>query len=227
MIRPGQVLRFFACVDLTLIAVFFLAATIAGASNDRLVNLLDPNGEANLDSWYASSKLLLGAVAMLVISRAAPAAKTPVLLAILLCAMSLDEGAMIHERMGYELSVVRRGIETATAGDWPLLVGLPGLAVLILVAWIVFREAFFSRVTMLRFFVGISVLVAGALGIEVLGYVLTWAPAHHMIGPTPAVTVIEEGIENLGATLIIWATAHAAYDNRAVISALVVEYRRN
>jgi hypothetical protein len=215
MLNPRRLLQFFLIIDCFMIAAFIWAATTDTRFGDMLTNFLDPNGEANFDSWYASSKLLLAALMMLAVAKANRAdAVTPAVISILLFAMSIDEAAMVHERVGYELSVLRRGVEQATHADWPLLYGVPALLVIAITGYFVLRWKFFNRPTRMRLFIGFAILLSGALGIEVLSHLLTWPLAHDMVGPTPAITILEEATENLGATLLVWAVAHAVMDHR-------------
>lgn len=170
-------------------------------------HLLDLDGEANLPTWYASAKLLaLGLLLALFAlrSQARPRSLFSLFPAILAIAMSLDEVAGIHEWVGRRSDVLLAGGDRTASflpvtGIW-MLVLAPVVLTAIGVAYRGLRQCLGAAPRARRLFiVGCVILLAGALGAEVVANFVvpgTW--------PAALQVALEEGAELVGATTMLW-----------------------
>jgi hypothetical protein len=203
---PAKIFAVLFISDLSFLAVFLLLSNLT-LTNFSVVQLLfDPDGEANLFSWYSSSKFaLIAFLFLLVFAFSSGSRYSSILIAAVALAISADEAAMLHERIGYEFSVLKRGVEGATPGDWPRVYALPtffagGTALY----WAV-RSGAYDRCSRKLLFLGLAIFVVGALGMELIGGLTTWLDDHVGISSTRVIVVAEEALENLGATILVAA----------------------
>ena len=192
-------LAFLVAVDAGLVALHVASGAFAG----RVVHLVDLDGEGNIPSWWSSAKLLLAtflmAMAALRNLRTDRRAWALALLCGVLLAMSLDESASLHERAGtyLDLFLDRRGSIFPDTGYWPLLVGLPAVAAISYVVWLCGSFLAEARDCLGRFIVSLMLLLGAAVGLELLNNI-DYASGR-------ASEVLEEGVELLGGSLLVWA----------------------
>jgi hypothetical protein len=173
------------------------------------IHLLDPNGEANLPTWYSSSKLLLAGVAL---AGRAWCLRSPFLMACaaLATGMSADETANLHELAGFLLS---RHLPPhwqlfgdPSAHMWPYVYGIPAVMVIAVGMWWVRRhDRVVSWTDVLRLAGAFLVFFCGAVGLEL---VQQWWPQDHvpsLWGSVAVLMLLEESLENAGASLLLWA----------------------
>ncbi len=119
--------------------------------------------------------------------------------------MSADEGAQIHENMGYILSYFfldpnNTVIGEHSAHDWPYIYGISAIIIVLIVMFILVRRRVFENETNILLIVGFSVLLAGAVGMEVLSHktqVGIWLYVE---------AVVEELMECIGASILVYAS---------------------
>lgn len=202
--RPPQFIVAFLVIDLSLgllAGLGHLAALALGVEGIDFVRL---GVEANLPSWYSASQLLLVALtfglaaARAVSERGAWFALAP---AAFFTLLSLDEGAQVHERVGWWTeSTFGVGSDLIT-GPW-LFVAVPVYGAL---AWAVARAVWplvrdHPRVIGLGV-AGSALFVLAAAGVEGLGNLTPPDAfmARRVLG------VFEEVGEMTAATILLWA----------------------
>jgi len=205
-------------LDLAL-GLSFLANFLVGEPSRFLTYQINLAGEANVATWYASTKLFGIAILLALFAlphfrrdnwRAWLLAGLPLLFALL----SADEVAQIHEKIGHKSDALLPGgsrEETAFAitGIWMFVVGIPFLVAL-LTALYAIRDYFRESAGSLGLFVcGVLVWMFGALAIETFSNF----PERQSLAIT-IVIFFEELFEMIGATLMLWATFRLARDTR-------------
>ena len=121
--------------------------------------------------------------------------------------LSLDETALLHERLGIIVLPYdrREGTLFAEGGAWMMLL-VPAAIVGPAVLWRLGLRDYLraAPVAALRMGLGLGLFVAGAAGVELLRGVSVGAWWH------PLQVLLEEGLEFLGATLILWGVLDLA-----------------
>lgn len=215
--RARSCLALLVCCDLAVVLVFLFFLSPLWPWGPSHVHALDPNGEANVPTWYSSSKLLLAALSFVLAGRQARS--------VLLCAvgalalgMSADETANLHELAGLLLSQRLppewQLFELPSAHMWPYVYGMPVVVMAALVlGWLMRRDRSVGRDVHVRIVSSFGVFFVGALGMELL--------QQHWAGPLPAVfgvstlMLLEESLENLGASLLLWTGLWVLRQQRA------------
>src|SRR5262249_6763235 len=141
------------------------------------------DGEGNLPAWYSSMQmftagLLLAAFARPRIARRDPPSWVLALLPLTLFAMSADEVAQIHERIGNHSDALlpggwRGNTIFAETGIWMFLLGIPFIIFFI---WLLMRtRRYFAAApgSMAMLAAGMALFLTGALGVEALSNAFT------------------------------------------------------
>jgi hypothetical protein len=205
-------LAFFAA-DLLLVAAH--AAGLVARGEPFVIFNLD--GESNIPAWYSSTKFalagaLVGLLAVAVRFRHA----TPILLAGLFLALSADEAASMHERVGHLLADRALPDVTMKRKDaflWPLLFGLPAVAAMGVMFWRLIRERYLSLEVWKRYLLALAVFFTGAIGFELIAFNPFWAvPRPSMLYELLAMG--EETLEHFGASMLVWASLTALVERR-------------
>jgi hypothetical protein len=214
---PILILVFFVA-DLALV-IGYLFNTLAGGRPSLMVTrFLDVRRENNLPTWYSSIQWfcvasLFGIFAYHNFSRSQKKSWLRGTLPLLFLALSLDEVAEIHEWIGHESDILlpgssRKGTLFDRTGIWMFVLGGPFLiffAGLILSLGTYFRRAPGAFV---KVFLGMVVMLAGAIGIEVLDN-------YHFIGSNYLYRAVqgsaEELCEMLGSNTILWGSYELLY----------------
>jgi hypothetical protein len=196
--------------DLAL-GVAYLGNYLAGKPFAGLNQLLDLNREANLPSWYSSIQwfcvaILLGLFAQANFSVTQRKSWLLAVLPLLFLALSVDEIAQIHEKLGRKSDLLLSGGSRQNTlfyrtGIWMFVVGVPFL--IFFVALIFSIRTYFRRTpaVLAKIVLGMAVMLTGATGIEIL---------YNFVPPNSAYTVLEvfaeELCEMLGATIVLWGS---------------------
>lgn len=166
-----------------------------------LVALTDVNNELSIPTWFSALLLAGGAVLMLVVALDPPAGTTPRrwrFLAVVLAVMSADEVASYHETW---VEPVRDGL--SPTGFLLQAWVIPGAALVTLVAASQVRFLGVLPASLARGLVlATGVFLAGALGMEMVGarYGEEWGTDTRRYD---AMVAVEEGLEMLGAALVV------------------------
>lgn len=165
--------------------------------------LLKLGEENNIPTWYSSSQLLLVALALSALAirdtRATPFRSLALIAApALFFVLSLDETAMIHERIGVWLQTVGVGTDLRTT-SW-MFVFAPLVAVLGLIsAWACWPYVRGRSKTLLLLAAGVALYGASAVGLEfVANFVGEGSLWQKGLG------FAEEYGEMLAVTLLLW-----------------------
>lgn len=205
--------------DLCFVALFLLSR-FSGSTVQRLFDL---DEESSFPTWYSAIKLFLlgvltGMHALSRFDRAVRCSWVLLVFPILFFLMSADEIAMIHEGINRALDAFlpagsREGTLFHETGLWTLVIGIPFLAVFLVCLWIA-RKCFSDvRGSLGKIGAGMGVFLAGAIGLEILANfpVLGGSSYLHVLAA--------EGLEMLGATLMIWGGAELGRDPQALSAA--------
>ncbi|WP_210480625.1 hypothetical protein [Naasia sp. SYSU D00948] len=170
--------------------------------------VLDPNGEANAWSWYSSLLLAALSVPLLVHAGLRPrrAARPFVVLAVLALCLSVDEAAVLHEKLTLP------GDDPASGG-WLVIqasIAVVGGAA----AYLLGRR--FDPLLRRRLVLAGVLYLSGAVGVEAVQFAVGSAAGlpdleHTSLAYTLGL-LLEEGLEVLGVWVALWA----------VLSALVI-----
>lgn len=203
--RMPPVVMVFIVADL-LLCLAFIANYLLGQPFSKPTALLDLNGENSLPAWYSSMQFffifLLAAIFVHNRFRLHGRRLSLIGLPALFLLMSIDESVMIHEYLGRYSDVLlaegtRAGTMFQETGIWTLVVGLPFLLIFLL--WVrSVRKQISMPSAVSKLVTGMGIMLAGALGCELLS---------NFIGKSLQVVelVLEEGLEMMGATVMMWA----------------------
>lgn len=204
--RPRFVLGLLLACDLAVVLVFLYFLSPLWPWGPSHIHILDPNGEANLPTWYSSSKLLLAASTFLL---AGWQARSVLLLAVgaLALGMSADETANVHELAGFLLSQRLppewQLFELPSAHMWPYVYGMPVVVIVaLLLGWLMRRDRSVGWADHARLVMSFGVFFSGALGMELLQQ--HWASVLPTVFGVSALMLLEESLENVGASLLLW-----------------------
>jgi hypothetical protein len=171
VIRIGTVMRWSA----TLIVLFALttlamgiAQTIGSEWGMAFFSPLDSGAESSVPTWFSVVLLGFGALAAFAIAavtRPGRERRGWLILAVALTAMSIDEGAAIHERL---IEPVRDAVDASGLiyHAWVI----PGIIVVVL--FVIAMYGFWRRLprrTRLGLLAALGLYLAGAIGMEMLG----------------------------------------------------------
>jgi len=172
-------------------------------SGGRFFRTFSLDREANVPSWFSSALLLtaaalLAVVAVDALARKAPWARHWAGLSLVFVALSLDETAEIHERIG---SWLRAHLHLHGPLHYAGVVPALALALFVGVAYLRFLRAL-PRLTRLGILLAAGVYIFGAAGVEAAsGW---WAEGHGSRSTAfLLVSTIEENLEMIGTTLFI------------------------
>ncbi|MEM6325657.1 MAG: hypothetical protein AAF791_00930 [Bacteroidota bacterium] len=205
MRRPPRVIFVLVALNLLMGALAVGNYVVASALGVERTTFFRLGMESNLPSWYSASQLLLvaglfGLIAWRDVKWRSPrtwAAATPALFFLLL---SLDEGGMVHERIGWWVEAQSGLGEDLLTGPW-LLLAVPFYAVLSVLVFRAMVPYLRGRPLVVRLgLAGGALFVIAAAGFEGLGnFTDPDDPfARQVLG------VFEEVGEMMAATLFVW-----------------------
>ncbi len=192
---------------IALLILFYLLNRAAGKPSWHLNVLLDLDGEQSLPAWFSALQLAATG-ALLLIAAAQPVPRPRGLTVFLGVAgvgmlfLSADEALGLHER----ISLLARGIGSLPSfrggrGVWVFAYGLIGLLLLVL-SLRPLRDWHRRQPQAVRWMVlGFGVLIFGAVVLEVIGY--QFIRNRGLQSLYDAQMVLEEGLEMVGATLML------------------------
>jgi hypothetical protein len=185
---------------------------LAGRPVWLVSRLIDLGEEGNIPQWYASMQwfvvaTLLGIFAYWNFHRFRVRSWLLLVLPLVFLAFSVDEVAMIHERLGRHTDVFlpdgsREDTVFFRTGIWMVVIGVPfivAFAALIFSIRVYFRDAAGPLKKML---LGMAVFLSGALGIEALSNFVDDFDSFYGV----LQVVSEEVFEMLGSTIVLWGS---------------------
>ena len=169
-----------------------------------IIRLFDFNQEKNIPTFYSSLTFLVAGTLLLIIAlkhkRNGSFYLSWLVLAIIFFFLSIDDFAMIHERIGM---LLRKLINTSGVFYYPWVIPYGIFSILILIAYIKFLKNL-PRNIMTLFLISGGIFVLSALGIEMLTAML-----HELYGKDsllyPFLYTCEEFLEMLGIIIFIYA----------------------
>lgn len=171
----------------------------------KVPNLFDVDGEANIPTWWSSAQLFAAALPLALLAfknhRVDRRSWGVALLSGVILFLSIDETACFHERLGEILDTYlggKAGTEFSHTGYWPILVGPPAVVAIGYVVWLSMSFLSGVRGATARFIWSFAVLFSGAIGVELLNNLGVSAIR-------PFVEVLEEGLEMVGGSLLVWS----------------------
>lgn len=171
----------------------------------HLVPLTSLDAEGGIAAWYSAVLLATCAGALWTVAHDVDAAGRPwhrywQALAAGFLYLSVDEAALLHERIGQRVRMALE-LEGSLYFSW-VVVGIPAVVV-VAVVFLRFLRAL-PRRTGLAFVVSGALYVGGAVGLEMIGAALVDASGYATV-PYIAVSTLEEVLELAGATLFLVA----------------------
>jgi hypothetical protein len=192
---PLLILVFFA-MDLALVTAYFIDYLL-GNPIWILTRFFDLDRESSLPTWYSSVQWFSVAALLAIFARhnfRRSQFKSWLLIMLpgVFLAFSLDEIAMLHERIGMAIdSISRRDTHFPVTGIWMFVIGVPFIilfGVIILVIRTYFRRA-------------PRIMLAGALGVETLSNFVEPDSVDRIL-----LIMAEEFCEMLGGTIVLWGS---------------------
>ena len=225
-IQPMKVCRILLVLVICLVLVSFIGRSseqIFGFENDflqELVRQFDVSREKNIPTWYSSmaligSSLLLGFIAFAKKTAKAPYAGHWSALSIIFVYLSIDEAAVIHERLNQPLRQML-GIGDVVLDSW-VLFG----AVFVTIGFLVYVKFLIHlpKKTRCLFLGAGAIFVGGALGVESVNtYFKRLYGDETLIFAT--LTSVEEFFEMAGIIVFIYALLSYIKSNFEEISIL-------
>ncbi len=202
-------------IDLTLGSAY-LFNELAGRPSREFNIQLDLNGEANLPTWYASTKwfcvaILLGIFAHHNATLSQRKSWLLVILPLVFLAFSVDESIRLHEWLGDQSDRLlptgsRKHILFSRTGIWMFVIGVPFLAFFVGLVFSI--RSYFQPApgAFVKVLLGMAITLAGAIGIETLSNFV--APNSVYDGLQ---VFFEELCEMLGATIVLWGSYELLY----------------
>lgn len=206
------VLLLLALALTTLSAIAFEVSEQGSATDLRgnLFNFLSVDQEAMLPSWYGSSLWFIAAMLALLMVFAAARRRTSWALFCLLCLyFSLDESAVVHEKLNDPGSQLAANMGIETEFSWLLLAALPVLVIVGVLLRHVWGLPVLQRVLIIA--AGL-VFLGGAVGFEILGGAV-WNPNDYT-WEYYRFALAEEFLEMAGVSLLIAALLSLVWVNR-------------
>lgn len=218
--RPGMLKRWQIPTPIALLFAMNFALVIApvldfwlGSPFTRLRNLIHLDGEQTLQAWYSSMQWFCAGFLFGLLTLHAYQHHLRGLLAVgaftLACiAFSIDEIASIHEWLGQKSDALlpggsRQHTVLSRTGIWPILLGVPVLAVLAIVV-LRMRDMFLPAPRALRLLAtGVVIMFTGALVIELGANLIEKIPENRELNLGQL--VVEEFMEMLGVSFIVWS----------------------
>ena len=190
-------------IDLGLCSAYFINDLI-GRPYVKMAAILDLDGEDSLSAWYSTVKFfcifILGFIFAYYNINKDNRSFLLFFFPVIFLLMSIDESVQIHEWLGVRSDILlpdgsRHETPFQTTGIWMFLFGLPFLALFLLWAYSI-KYYFDKPSSFKRLIVGMITMLSGALGFELLS---------NFVENTLYITMFEEGLEMIGATIILWS----------------------
>jgi hypothetical protein len=209
------------------LGALFIGDYLLGQPIERFSRFIDLDAELNLPTWYASV-LWFGVAALMwivttrLIQRARRSSWVLLLLPTIFLLFSLDEVASLHEGLGgvldrIVLDVPRSMTVLPRTGVLAIVFGIPFIVASVLLFVAVrpflgtYRRPFNTTI------LGMALVLAGAFGVELMS---------NFVEPSSLLeafeVLLEEELELVGATLILWGTFELGRESGAFARAFGV-----
>lgn len=200
-------------IDVTL-ALAPVLNFLMGSPFQVLTNWLNLESELSIPNWYSSMQWLCAAVLFslvpIVLWDDRPAGWSLLAAAAAICVVfSVDEIVGMHEWLGLQTDAMLPGGDRANTwfietGIWPFVIGIPVLIVIAALGRTMWRTLGRTHTkACVRMMVGFIIMFSGALVVELFSNLIDVDQKHS--GFALLQLVIEEFLEMLGVTVIVWA----------------------
>jgi hypothetical protein len=211
--RLPHIILVFFLIDIGLCTAYIFNYMI-GQPHWKITILLDLSDEASLSSWFSSVQLfcvfILSAIFSYYKIKHNPKAILLIFLPLIFLSMSIDESVQIHEWLGAMSDRLlpsgnREETSFQTTGIWMIVVGIPFI-LFFLYLTISIRKFLSDKISSLNKLVaGMVIMLIGALGLELL---VNFIDRDYWF----IEIAIEEGLEMVGVTIMLWAVYDMATD---------------
>jgi hypothetical protein len=193
-------------IDIGLCLAYIINYLI-GQPHWKLTSLLEINGEDSLAAWYSSVQLFCISVfaAIFAYGKITQDKRSFLLigLPVVFLLMSIDESVKIHEWLSGvtdNLLLSRGRVETPfrRSGIWVFAIGLPFLSFFLLFMYSIRSHTSDKPSSFRKLIVGMIVFLSGAVGFELLSNFVDG-------GFLVLEGIFEEGLEMIGATVMLWS----------------------
>lgn len=212
-IRYSLLVLLLMALALTTLSAIEFEISDQGSATDiqgNIFNFLSVDQEAMLPSWYGSSLWFVAAMLTLVMLFSAVRRRTSWALFCLMCLyFSLDESAVVHEKLNDPGSQLAASMGIETQFSWLLLAALP---VLIVVGVLLRHVWLLPKLQRWMIIIAGTVFLAGAVGFEILGGAV-WNPKNYT-WEYYRYALAEEFLEMAGVSLLIVALLSLVWVNR-------------
>lgn len=201
--------------DASLVAIYLVDHWL-GAPLMKHTHQHDLNGEANFPAWFSSAKYLTSSILFWFCIHGRLHLREPrtwllAFFPLMLLGFSCDEVAQIHESLGRHadilvLPVAREHSAFKNTGVWTIVIGAPAILVILVGLIAMGRHTFRRGPVLTRFVLGLAIMLTGSVGLETLSNFLPDHGGFYEIA-------LEEYLEMLGATLMLWAAFEQARMN--------------
>ena len=211
--RLPRLVMIFFLIDIGL-CVAYVINDLIGKTHSKLTDILNLDAESSLSAWYSSTQFfcifILSAIFSYHRIRKNRKSLLLIVLPIMFLLMSIDECVQIHEWLGAKSDILfpsgsRKGTFFQYTGIWMFVFGLPFLIFFLLLAHSLKQHISDKASSLKKLVIGMAIMLAGALGFELLSNFV--AARFWFIEVT-----FEEGLEMIGATVMLWAVYDMAID---------------
>lgn len=223
-LKIPQVIKPFLLIDM-LLCVAYLANHMLGKPYSAITTLLDLNGEHGLGMWYSSMQLfcifLLSFFFCYIKFRQNKKLLPLMILPTLFLLMSIDEAIQIHEWLGQQTDHILMGHDRddtsfRRTGGWMFAIGIPFIILFIVYANSIWQHFQSNQQAFKKLLLGMAVMLTGAIGLETLVNFISYEYKFFEV-------VLEEGMEMVGATIMLWAAYDMALDTLAANPGLLTK----
>lgn len=217
--KSSRILFALFAVDGLLIIAYIFGLVVRG---EPFV-LFDLDAEANLPTWWSSAKFTVAATSFGLLTLPYGRSRwSPWLFLVVFAALGADEVAGFHERIGHLLAGMTQANTDFPRMDaflWPVFLGLPIVITGSLLLKRLASEKFISSKVWRSMIIALAVFFSGSVGAEIITFNpwLTITPnsvSYHFM------VLLEEGMEQIGASILMWASLQNLLEHRKAFSGI-------
>ena len=196
------------------IATYYNKVDSTGRFYMNLMRVVDLDGESSFAAWFSSMQFytifLLGSIFAYHQIIFKKSSLVILILPAIFLLMSIDEAVQIHEWLGGVSDVLfpsRTRFDTIfeSTGLWMFVIGIPFLLFFLWFIHSIKKDLVLHSKSLKKLVLGMLIMLSGALGFEFLS---NFADSHILILDI----VMEEGLEMIGATIMLWAVYEMTID---------------
>jgi hypothetical protein len=219
-----QVIKPFLLIDM-LLCVVYLANHMLGKPYSAITTLLDLDGEHGLGMWYSSMQLfcifLLSFFFCYTKFRQDKKLLPLMILPLLFLLLSIDEAIQIHEWLGNQTDNLlvghsRNNTPFKETGIWMFAVGIPFAIFFMAYADSIKHHFQSNQQAFKKLLLGMTIMLTGAIGMETLVNFISHEYSFFEVA-------LEESLEMVGATIMLWAAYDMALDTLAAHPGLLTK----